>query len=116
MNTAQTDLQQLRIKHIHFKSKIRSALFGGTYDPAFFSTTSPVNQWFTQVGVVKYNQEAEIKDLVLIQTELNSAAKYLIELYKNDKIDQAHEGLSKIDSLSEKFIELVSKLENRLDK
>lgn len=114
MNTAQTDLQQLRIKHILYKSKIRAAVFGGTYDPAFFSDKGPVNQWLEQVGLVKYRHEPEIRELILLQTELNSAAKYLSELYKNGKIDQAHEGLSKIESQSEKFIDVVQKLENRL--
>lgn len=36
MNLAQIDFQQLRIKHILYKSKVRSVLYGGDYDEAFF--------------------------------------------------------------------------------
>ena len=113
MNAAQTDLQQLRIKHILYKSKVRAALYGGTIDPIFFSANGQVNQWLDQVGLVKFRQEPEIRELILIQTELNATVKYLTELYKSGKIDQAHDGLSKIESQSEKFIKLVSQLESR---
>ncbi len=43
MNQAQVDFQQLRIKHILFKSKVRSVLYGGSYDAEFFSPSGPLN-------------------------------------------------------------------------
>ena len=113
MNTAQTDLQQLRIKHILYKSKVRAALYGGTYDPEFFSVNGPVNVWFETIGKVKYWQEPEIKELLLVQNELNTLVKYLTDLYSNGKIDQALENLNRVDIQSEKFVELVTKLEAR---
>lgn len=114
MNTAQTDLQQLRIKHILYKSKVRAALYGGTYDPEFFSVNGPVNVWFETIGKVKYWQEPEIKELLLIQNELNTVVKYLTDLYSKGKIDQAHEELRQIENKSERFVELVTKLEAKL--
>lgn len=113
MNTAQTDLQQLRIKHILYKSKVRAALYGGAIDPTFFSVNGQVNQWLDQVGLIKFSQEPEIRELILIQTELNSTVKNLTELYKSGKIDQAHDGLAQIENQSEKFINLISRLESK---
>ena len=114
MNTAQVDLQQLRIKHILYKSKVRSALYGGTYDPEFFSNAGPVNQWFNAIGTQRYGTEPELRELISIQTEMNANVKYLTDLYKNGKIDQAYEGLSTIEAQSDRFLFLLDKLEKRL--
>ncbi|GAB2531998.1 histidine kinase [Rufibacter soli] len=114
MNTAQVDFQQLRIKHILYKSKIRSALYGGAYDDAFFSASGPVNMWFTNVGQATYHREAELQQLSLLQNELNRTARQYIDLYQAGKIDEAHEGLEKVEALSEKFLDLLSKMEQRL--
>ena len=114
MNPAQIDLQQLRIKHILYKSKVRSAIYGGTFDPEFFSPAGPVNVWFDTIGLVKYRSEPEIRELSQIQSQLNTSVKLLTDLHKNGKIDQAYDGLSKIESQSDRFLELVSKLEQKL--
>ncbi|AKQ44946.1 histidine kinase [Rufibacter radiotolerans] len=114
MNTAQVDFQQLRIKHILYKSKIRSVLYGGTYDDTFFSASGPVNVWFTTVGLSTYHREPELQQLSVIQKELNTAAKHYIDLYQAGRIDEAHEGLEKVESHSEKFLDLLSKMEQRL--
>ena len=116
MNPAQIDLQQLRIKHILYKSKVRSALYGGSYDPEFFSPAGPVNQWFSSIGLVKYPTEAEIRELNQIQTDLNTSVKYLTDLYSSGKIDQAFDGLSKIESQSDRFLHLVTQLEAKMGK
>lgn len=114
MNQAQVDFQQLRIKHILFKSKVRSVLYGGTFDAEFFSHSGPLNTWFNSVGLSRYRSVGEMLDLMQIQQELNSTANSLINLYKSGKIEQAHSGLNKIDDLSELFVDLVSKMEGKL--
>ncbi|MFC6997121.1 CZB domain-containing protein [Rufibacter roseus] len=113
MNQAQIDFQQLRIKHILFKSKVRSVLYGGTYDANFFSNHGPVNVWFNSVGLSKYRDLPEMQSLLQVHQELNSTTNLLISRYQSGKIEQAHEGLSKIDELSEKFLDLLAKLEGK---
>ena len=114
MNTAQIDLQQLRIKYILYKSKVRSALYGGSYDPDFFSPSSPVNSWFNTIGIERYGTEPELRELISIQNEMNAKVKYLTELYKSGKIDQAYGGLPVIEAQSDRFLQLLDKLEKRL--
>lgn len=114
MNTAQVDLQQLRIKHILYKSKVRSALYGGTYDDAFFSRLGPVDSWLNTIGLVKYRNEPEMQELVRLQTDLNTSVSYLTSLYKNGRIDEAYGGLSTIEDKSDQFLALIKKLEQRL--
>lgn len=114
MNAAQVDFQQLRIKHILYKSKVRSVLYGGTYDVTFFSRSGPVSAWFTTVGLVKYRQEPAMTELLRVHQELNTTADGLFHLYKSGKIDQAHDGLKNIEKRSEQFLNVLLQLENRL--
>jgi hypothetical protein len=114
MNVAQIDLQQIRIKHILFKSKVRSVLYGGTLDSVFFSEVGPIGQWFAQVGQQKYAREPELYTLQKTHNELLSNAQRLFDMYRNGSIDQAHAGMRDIEKLSDRFQEVLSQLEKRL--
>ncbi|MDQ3291560.1 MAG: histidine kinase [Bacteroidota bacterium] len=113
MNQAQVDFQQLRIKHILFKSKVRSVLYGGTYDTGFFSTSGPLNAWFTAIGFSRYQAVPEMQKLKQIQQDLNTTANSLFSLYNGGRIEQAHDGLGKMEELSQDFINLLTKLEEK---
>ncbi|WP_205500136.1 histidine kinase [Rufibacter psychrotolerans] len=114
MNQAQVDFQQLRIKHILFKSKVRSVLYGGTLDATFFSSSGPINIWFNSVGLSRYRNVAEMLELKQVQQELSTTADSLFALYERGKIDEAQNGLAKIEKLSGQFLALLSKLEGKL--
>ncbi|MBK0403392.1 histidine kinase [Adhaeribacter sp. BT258] len=114
MNAAQIDFQQLRIKHILYKSKVRSVLYGGTFDEAFFSHTGPVNFWFNDTGLPKYGHEPEMKKLADTHQDLNATALNLFKLYNTGNIDQAHDGLKTIESKSEYFLGVLAQLESKL--
>ncbi|MEJ8803807.1 histidine kinase [Pontibacter sp. H249] len=111
MNPIQLDIQQLRIKHILFKSKLRSVLYGGNYDEIFFSESGPVGQWFIQTGWPKYSSLSQLQELHTLNLDLNRQAKLLITLYNNSKIEEAHDGLRAIDLKSDRFLSLLSEIE-----
>ena len=114
MNGAQIDLQQLRIKHILYKSKVRSVLYGGTFDETFFSHTGPVSYWFNTTGIPKYSHVPEMHELSKLNQDLNKTALELIKLYNGGKIDMAHDGLKTIERKSEHFLNLIARLETML--
>jgi hypothetical protein len=114
VNSAQVDFQQIRIKHILFKSKVRSVLYGGVFDSVFFSESGPISHWFLQVGKVKYSNEPELFNLQKTHSELLSYANQLFTLYRNGSIDQAHAGMKEIEKLSDRFQELLTQMEKRL--
>ncbi|KAA5539802.1 histidine kinase [Adhaeribacter rhizoryzae] len=115
MNIAEIDFQQLRIKHILYKSKVRSVLYvnGGEYAASFFTTNSPVNEWFNTVGR-KYRHEPGMQALLQLQQDMDNTARQLFNLYKAGKIDLAQQGLSTIEEKSQKFVSLLLELENKL--
>jgi len=114
MNLAKVDFQQLRIKHILFKSKVRSILYGGTFDEAFFSGSGPVNTWFSSIGQANYGQEPGIRELMRVHQEATATALQLFNLYKTGRIEQALDGLQNIEVNSEKFLGLLAQLEQKL--
>ena len=114
MNLAQIDFQQLRIKHILYKSKVRSVLYGGDYDEAFFSRSGPLNSWFNTIGLIRYGQEPEMQELSGIHKDLHKTADQLFNLYKRGNIEQAHDGLKTIEVKSERFSQVLTKLETKL--
>jgi hypothetical protein len=113
MELARIDFQQLRVKHILFRTKVRALLYGGAYDEAFFSVKGPVSAWFSAVGRVRYVHEPEVAELARMHQHLNTAALALYRQYRDGMIDQAHEGFKSIDLQSEQFLSLLSKLEQR---
>ncbi|WP_299701834.1 histidine kinase [uncultured Pontibacter sp.] len=116
MEITQIDFQQLRIKHILYKSKVRSFLYGGTFDAEFFSTAGPIDAWFTAVGRVRYASEPAVTSLAKLHQEMNMLAHELYTLYSNGNIDQAHEGLKSVEIKSDLFIEILSNLDRKFQK
>lgn len=113
MELARLDFQQLRVKHIFFRTKVRALLYGSTFDDTFFSDENPISLWFKTIGKVKYSQEQDVMELARMHQHLNADAVSLNRLYNNGMIEQAHEALKHIDSQSERFLELLSKIEQR---
>lgn len=114
MNLAQIDIQQLRIKHLLYKSKVRALLYGRAFDDAFFSRSGPVGTWFGAVGKVRYANEPETGQLANVHQEMDFTTRKIYKLYSGGKIDEAHEELRSIEKLSDRFLSLLSKLEDRL--
>jgi hypothetical protein len=114
MEAAQIDFQQLRIKHILYKSKVRSVLYGGAFDEAFFTPSGPVGHWFNEIGLVRYGQQAEIRELFQLHQQLNSSALQLIGMYRRGQIDQAHTDMRILEEHSGQFLAALSRLEQRL--
>jgi len=114
MNLAQIDIQQLRIKHLLYKSKVRAILYGRAFDNEFFSSSGPVGTWFNSVGKVRYAHEPETRELANVHQELDATTRQLYRLYSGGRIDEAHEELRSIEKQSDQFMSLLSRLEDKL--
>ncbi|WP_266206209.1 histidine kinase [Pontibacter kalidii] len=111
MDIVQIDLQQLRIKHIFFKTRVRAILYGGTYDASLFSPQSPVDIWFSTTGSQRYAGSAEVMKLSRLHQSLVFSGRTLYRQYIAGNIEQAHDEMKNIDSLSEQFLALLSQME-----
>ncbi|GAB3834710.1 histidine kinase [Pontibacter rugosus] len=113
MELARLDFQQLRVKHIAHKSKVRAVLYGGGYSERYFQEDNPVSQWFSTVGSVKYSREAWFPQLYRLHRDFSVLAEELIKMYGSDLIEQAHEGLGELSAVSEIFLHTLSTIERQ---
>lgn len=113
MHLAYLDFQQLRIKHIAFKSKVRAVLYGGAYDKEMFSTCNPVTVWFEEIGNAKYGNEPELFHLKRMHVHFCDVAHQLVTRYHQDLIDQAYAGLDELNELSDSFLKLLDSFQKR---
>ena len=111
MQISQIDIQQGRIKHFLYKSKVRSALYGSSADETFFAQGGPMGDWINRIGNVKYGHLAEMKQLSRINKELASHVDQLIFSYKRGRIQEAKDGLAKVDKYSEEILALLDAME-----
>jgi hypothetical protein len=111
MELDQIDFQQLRVKHILFKTKVRALLYGGVYDEALFSSQNPVDVWFATIGKERYAHAPEINQLYRVHHNLVFTARSLYGQYSMGLIEQAHEELKNVDLQSEKFLLLLAQME-----
>lgn len=115
MNLEQFGIQQVRIKHILYKSKVRSALYGGKADEALILHTSgPVGEWIYQVGLKKYPLHPDMRDLERIHKDLHAHVRNILALYKIGKLQEAREGLTGVEAYSGKFLTALEKLESAI--
>lgn len=114
MDLARIDFQQLRIKHIFFKSKVRAVLFGSSYDAGFFGDLNPVNKWFETVGKASYIHEPELNKLIGLHQNFKRLALELFSIYESGRIEQAHAGMAAVNELSDNFLSILTQLETRI--
>lgn len=111
MDLAKLDFQQLRVRHIAHKSKVRSVLYGGNYDHEYFEDENPVSQWFATIGWSKYGNEPWLGQLNRLHRDFSALANELINSYERDLIEQAHAGLADLSAASELFLRTLTKVE-----
>lgn len=114
MDLSSMDFQNVRLKHILFKSKVRSALYGGKIDDAIFSARqSPVGEWIYTKGIPKYGHNPDMHQLEKAHQEVHHYVHDLISLYRRGKIEEARDGLNYIEKHSEKFLKLLDSIEKK---
>lgn len=114
MDLARIDFQQLRVKHIFFKSKVRAVLFGSSYNAALFSDGNPVNSWFDTVGKASYLNEPELQKLIGLHQDFKKLALELFSHYESGRIEQAHAGMAAVNELSDNFLHVLTQLKTRI--
>lgn len=113
MELARLDFQQLRVKHIFFKSKVRTVLYGGGYDQSFFTHNNPVTLWFSAASSAKYQAEPEMQQLYKLHRSFVQLANNLVSKYQDGQIEQSHSGMTELNEMSEHFLSVLSDLEKR---
>ncbi|GAA4028181.1 hypothetical protein GCM10022409_10320 [Hymenobacter glaciei] len=106
------DLQQARIKQILFKSQLRSVLYGvREADEALFSPqSSALGQWLSTEVKPRYAGRPELREAERLLQQLLNTGRELATQYRRGQIEEARQGLTRIDQVGEQLVGVLQLL------
>ena len=112
MDLLTLDFQQARIKHILFKSQLRSVLYGvREADEALFSAQSnALGQWLSTEVKPRYLGRPEVREAERLLQQMLSTGRELAGLFRQGQIDEARRGLTRIDRVGEELVAVLQQL------
>lgn len=111
----QLDFEQAKTRHLLFKTKIKSFLYGADIEvnDILSPTESPLGKWLYIHCLKTYGVLSETHDLICIHEKLYVITHDLIEQYNNGKIVQARSGSREMEYISDEFISVINSLEEK---
>ncbi|KAA9338295.1 hypothetical protein F0P96_05505 [Hymenobacter busanensis] len=110
------ELDAARLKHVLFKSKLRSYLYGSGIDdaPIRDPRVCALGQWIEQIGRPQFRHLPEMQQLDELHEEMHREANRLLDLYGAGRRDEAVAGLSGVNRLADMLTDLLDTLEAKL--
>ncbi len=112
----QLDFEQARTKHLLFKSRLRSILYGADMDeaPVVSHFECAVGKWIYGHALQQYDHIPEIHELERVHAAIHTSAKELVALYKSGKVIEARSGLEGMEKIANHLIQLLSVAEAKV--
>lgn len=109
--------ESAKIKHIVFKSKVKSYLYGtGTsLEPILNHRLCSFGQWIYDIGLNQFNHLPEMHQLEKVHREIHEHAAYLVNLKNIDRTEDALAGLQKLETLADKIVFLLQQIQGRAE-
>ncbi|MDQ3047452.1 MAG: CZB domain-containing protein [Bacteroidota bacterium] len=109
-DSVKLDFEQARAKHILFKSRLRSILYGIELDetPVLSHYECNVGKWIYNHALRAYGHLTEMVELEKVHAEIHSSARRLVTLYKDGKVEQARLGLQEMENVADHLVELLT--------
>lgn len=116
MDNLHLDFEQAKAKHLLFKSKLRAILYGASIDeaPVLLHTECTVGKWIYSHALQAYGHIPEMIELEKVHTDIHTAARELVELYKLGKVEIARSGLVDMEAIADKLVALLSIVEEKI--
>jgi hypothetical protein len=107
------DFQQARIKQVLFKSRLRSVLYGvREAEPGLFDLAqNPLAQWLSTVARPHFGSRPEIASLEKTVQQQIEMGRTLVTQYQRGQMEEARNGLEKIDAFATQIEQLLQRLE-----
>jgi len=117
MNTVKLDFEQAKAKHLLFKSRLRSILYGGVVDeaPVLSHHECAVGKWIYGHALQDYGHFPEMQELEKVHADIHISARELIALYKEGKQEEARHGLSGMEEVADRLVSLLETLETKIE-
>jgi hypothetical protein len=115
MDLLELDFEQARARHILFKTKLRSVLYGAELDitPVISHVACPVGQWIYDHALKVYGHIPEMQKLEEVHKQLHEQAHQLILKYRAGHVQQAREGLVPLEETATAMIAWLNTVETK---
>ena len=112
------DFESARIKHIHFKSKLRSFLFGngGAEGPVRDPEQCGMGVWIADRlrGKGAYARVPEARQLDQLHQRIHHEANRLMDMHQAGQVEEAIEGFMPLQAIADEMVTLLGTLEAKL--
>lgn len=117
MENIKLDFEQAKAKHLLFKSRLRSILYGEIIDesPVLSHFECAVGKWIYSYALKTYGRIPEMQELEKVHEDIHTSAKQLVNLYKKGNIEEARGGLADMEKIADHLVRLLTILENKLN-
>ncbi|WP_440134328.1 PAS domain-containing protein [Chitinophaga sancti] len=116
MNLTRLDFEQARTMHLHFKTQLRSVLYGAAVDtiPLLSEHECALGKWMHDHALQRYRHIPEMQQLERVHTAIHNCAGKLISLYKAGAETAAREGLTEMEKIADELVGLLAGIETQI--
>ncbi|SFW86629.1 PAS domain-containing protein [Chitinophaga sancti] len=116
MNLTRLDFEQARTMHLHFKTQLRSVLYGAAVDtiPLLSEHECALGKWMHDHALQRYRHIPEMQQLERAHTAIHNCAGKLISLYKAGDETAAREGLTEMEKIADELVGLLAGIETQI--
>ena len=112
------DFESARIKHVHFKSRLRSFLFGNGGDEGLLRDHDQcsLGQWIANRlrGTGPYAHLPESRELDRQHIRIHREANRLMDLHAAGQSDEAMAGIVAVQAIADRMVTLLQTMEAEL--
>ncbi|GAB3306490.1 CZB domain-containing protein [Hymenobacter tenuis] len=110
------EFDSVSVKHLLFKSKVRSYLYGSNIDeaPIRDAQVCAFGQWIAQRVLKDFRHLPESRELDQVHLRIHAVANRLMDLKQQGQQEQAIAGLSEINALADHITRLLRTMEEKL--
>jgi two-component system CheB/CheR fusion protein len=116
-NSISFDFEQAKIKHLLFKSRLRSILYGIDVNddkPVLSQYECEVGKWIYSKGMASYGNLKEMQELEHVHGEIHTTAKKLVNQYRSGEVDLARSGLKNMEDIADKLVGLLDAVKHKV--
>lgn len=109
--------ESAKIKHIVFKSKVKSYLYGSDtpLGPILNYRQCSFGQWIYEVGLKQFNNLPEMHELEKVHQDIHEHAIHLVNLKQANQTEKALAGLPQLEKLAETIVKLLQQIQAKAE-
>jgi PAS domain S-box-containing protein len=116
MDLIELDFEKAKARHVLFKTRLRSILYGAEIDetPVLSHLECSLGKWIYQRAIPVYGHITEILELEKVHQEIHEYGRELISLYKKGEVEEAQDGFIRIELIANRLAGLLTIAEAKI--